>query len=43
MLGTLIKLVGRHFMMQRSMGVLVVKTDLDSMLDESGFSAATEM
>ena len=41
-LGYLITLVGRHFDMQRRL-FLVGKTDLEYMLDESGFGAATEV
>ena len=38
----LMTLVGRHFMMQRRV-FLVGKKDLESMLDECGYGAATEM
>ena len=41
-LGTLMKFVGRHFIIQRRVFWLP-KTYLDSMLDESCFGAATEM
>ena len=41
-LGTLMTLVGRHLIIQKIL-FLVGKTDIESMLDESIFGAATEM
>ena len=42
-MGHLITLVGKHTFDDAKEGVLVGKENLESMLDKSGFGAATEM